>query len=236
MTRFAWLLAALVTLFLAAAVSGLSYEIQTWFEYVEPVAYAAVMLVALVTVSSSRAGLWTGVALGLPAVAAGVWEALWHSQEAAVAQSGLSAAFLLFVAVRVTGHLLGCRQVDADALCASASAYLVFGVAWAALFSLVYDLDPDAFLIEGPDGERSLSLSSRQSVHVLYFSVVTLTTLGYGDVAPLSAPARVLAMLEAVVGQLYLAMLVARLVGLHLRPGGRERDDALSEAADDEAG
>ena len=222
MTRFAWLLVALVGLFLAAGVAGLDRDVQTWFKHIEPVAYAAVMLVALVTVSSSRVGLGIGVALGLPAVVTGIWESVDPSETLAVAQSSATAAFLLFVAVRVTGHLLKCRTVDADTLCAAASAYLVFGLAWTALYSLVYDLDPDAFDVGDSDGGRSLSLSSRQSVHALYFSFVTLTTLGYGDVAPVSAPARVLAMLEAVVGQLYLAVLVARLVGLHLRPDDRE--------------
>ena len=224
--------------------SGLAdRNVQTWFGYLEPVAYAAVMAVALKTVATSAAGLWTGLALGLPAAVLGVWAAVDTSQTVAVLQGVAAAAFLFFVAIRVVGHLLHCEVVDGDTLCASASAYLVFGVAWAAMFSMVYDLDPTAFDIDGPAGERSLSFSSRHSIHVLYFSFVTLTTLGYGDVVPISAPARVLAMLEAVVGQLYLAVLVARLVGLHLHTraipdgvdavGGEPKDDGGPEEGSD---
>jgi len=56
-----------------------------------------------------------------------------------------------------------------------------------------------------------------ESKKVLYFfSFVTLTTLGYGDITPVSAPARSLAMVEAIVGQMYLAVLIARLVGIHI--------------------
>jgi hypothetical protein len=54
------------------------------------------------------------------------------------------------------------------------------------------------------------------STHVLYFSFTTLTTLGYGDIVPVSAIARALTSIEAITGQIYLAVLVARLVGLNI--------------------
>jgi hypothetical protein len=79
---------------------------------------------------------------------------------------------------------------------------------------------------------------------VLYFSLATLTTLGYGDIVPTSAVSRMLASVEAVVGQLYLTVLVARLVGLHIahsieqaakteldRPSGDETKAAPSDAS-----
>jgi hypothetical protein len=79
-------------------------------------------------------------------------------------------------------------------------------VLWAYAYALVARLDPGAF--SGPvstaDGPRA----------VFYFSFVTLTTVGYGDVLPVHPVARSLAMLEAVTGPLYLAILVARLVSL----------------------
>lgn len=66
----------------------------------------------------------------------------------------------------------------------------------------------------GTDGS---GLLSRASVKVLiYYSFTTLTTLGYGDILPLSPPARMFSALESVMGQIYLAVLIARLVGLHI--------------------
>ena len=59
---------------------------------------------------------------------------------------------------------------------------------------------------------------------MVYFSFVTLTTLGYGDIAPLSQTARTLAWAEALLGQLYLTILVARLVGMHISYSGRAKD------------
>ena len=58
--------------------------------------------------------------------------------------------------------------------------------------------------------------------HFSYYSFVTLTTLGYSEIAPLTPPARSLAALEAIVGQLFLAVLIARLVGLHIVSEGQE--------------
>jgi voltage-gated potassium channel Kch len=67
------------------------------------------------------------------------------------------------------------------------------------------------------------------SANALYFSFVTLATLGYGDIVPASDLTRRLAVVEAVIGQLYLAVLVARLVGLYTAGEGRRSDDGVSE-------
>ena len=63
-------------------------------------------------------------------------------------------------------------------------------------------------------GEQMLSVDTNDFV---YYSMVTLTTLGYGDITPLSASARALAAMEALVGQIYLTVIIARLVGLHMQ-------------------
>ena len=65
-------------------------------------------------------------------------------------------------------------------------------------------------------GRKKMAFGGEKSLIPIYFSFVTLTTLGYGDMVPVSPPARILAILEAVVGQIYLTVLVARLVGLHI--------------------
>ncbi len=70
--------------------------------------------------------------------------------------------------------------------------------------------------------EGQMRFGGKQSIYPVYFSFVTLTTLGYGDIVPTSATARMLAAAEAVTGQLYLAVLVARLVGLHISQSPRD--------------
>jgi hypothetical protein len=95
------------------------------------------------------------------------------------------------------------------------AAYLLLGVIWAFAYSLVELLRPGSFSgpVRAADGARGW----------LYFSFVTLTTVGYGDILPVHPVARSLAILEAVTGPLYLTILLARLVSLAVAPGaGRE--------------
>src|SRR3982074_631851 len=87
--------------------------------------------------------------------------------------------------------------------------YLLFGLAWANAYLLVIQLNPRSF-------QSTIGLSSSSATEWYYFSYVTLTTLGYGEITPLTRIARVLAAGEAVTGQLYLAVLIARLIGMEL--------------------
>jgi voltage-gated potassium channel Kch len=98
-----------------------------------------------------------------------------------------------------------------------ASVYLLFALIWAMAYGITETLDPEAFSVplagEGPgwmSGE-----TGKNDGHLTYFSFVTLTTLGYGDITPASDLARLLAMMEAMLGQLFLVIIVARLVGIH---------------------
>jgi hypothetical protein len=91
--------------------------------------------------------------------------------------------------------------------------YLFIGFMWAMLFALLDQLQPGSFHFpetwtQGPAGA--------DTARYVYFSFVTLATLGYGDIVPKTVDASGLVVAEAVVGQLYLTVLVARLVGLHL--------------------
>jgi hypothetical protein len=86
------------------------------------------------------------------------------------------------------------------------AAYLLLGLAWAAAYVLVAALEPGAFATARPEPPNSRTF--------VYFSFVTLTTVGYGDVTPVHHAARSLALVEALVGQLYPATLIARIVTL----------------------
>lgn len=99
-------------------------------------------------------------------------------------------------------------EVDTHTLVSAAITYVFLGLAFASAFALLMALDPDAVLLPSESTEPLADLT--------YFSFVTLTTLGYGDVLPQSEPARMLAVYEAIVGQLFVAVAVAVLVGLHV--------------------
>ena len=122
----------------------------------------------------------------------------------------LSAAFAIRFAMRST-------KIDAEHIYAALSAYLIAGIFFGVLYHAVEGVWPGSFNIAGARGEFPL-------FDAIYFSFVTLATLGYGDLVPVSEVARGLAIIEAISGQLFLAVMIARLVGSYAQAtGGRER-------------
>jgi hypothetical protein len=105
-------------------------------------------------------------------------------------------------------------------LCASIAAYLSLGLLWALAYHLIASLNPGAFAIN----VSQLPSQSMNGFASFYFSFTTLTTLGYGDITPVSRAARMLASLEAVTGTLYIAILIARLVAIYSSPKSDSRE------------
>jgi hypothetical protein len=104
------------------------------------------------------------------------------------------------------------REVlTSDRLWGAASAYLMIGVLWGLFYSIIDRAVPQSFAIRG-------SPESLQLLDQLYFSFGTLTTSGFGDIVPLTQVARTAAMVEGIVGQLFIAILIARLVGVYPQP------------------
>jgi len=120
-------------------------------------------------------------------------------------------AFLLFAytTFRIFMHIIKSREVTAEILFASICVYILIGLTWATLYVMAEILYPGSFID-----------SSGQALHdgpdYLFFSYTTLTTVGYGNIEAVTDQARSIASLEAIVGQLYLTIMVARLVGLHI--------------------
>ncbi len=119
--------------------------------------------------------------------------------------------FVGFVIIHLVRSTLEARQVDANVLCTAISAYLMLGLLWAMGYTLIGRFSPDAFsFVTGPESGRTMN-----RFNAFYFSFVTLSTVGYGDITPVSKAARMLAAAEAMSGMLYVAVLIARLVSLY---------------------
>lgn len=95
-------------------------------------------------------------------------------------------------------------KADGDALAGAIFGYFLLAILWATLFDALEVGHPGSFALTGADD---------QMAELLYFSLVTITTLGYGDVLPISITARMLVGLEAAFGTLYIAILIGRIVG-----------------------
>lgn len=126
----------------------------------------------------------------------------------------VACAFFAFVTSLVLQDVFLSVTVTAKTIMGAICAYILLGMLWGYLYSLVEAIQPGSFSTDVQD----TGLIGR----FVYFSMVTLTTLGYGDITPVSAAARGLAVVEATLGQVYLTVLVARLVGIHLTQNGRQ--------------
>lgn len=126
----------------------------------------------------------------------------------------LLAGFLVFTATQILKFIVRARRVTSELIFGAVSVYLMMGVVGALLFAVLDLWSPGSLRM--PGGAGSAVDDATQFSAVAYYSFVTLTTLGYGDITPVSRLARSLSTMEAVTGQLYLAVLVARVVGLHI--------------------
>jgi len=194
----------------------------------EIVVNVALLLLLLVSgVSACRAPALRAVVIVLTLLAAAFRIGAILS-DSVLPEAGTYLTALLVVATVATitiRELLTGRQVTHDKLSASICAYGFIAIFWAVAYSLLELQQPGSFQFLSADAARhGMRFGFGESTEALYFSLVTITTLGYGDIVPVSDTARLMAATEAFLGQVYIAVLVARLVGLHIATSeGREK-------------
>ena len=227
--RFLILLVALLLLLLfVPAMRSLSLA-PLAARLIVSIAFLAMLASATYAVASSRrvaaiCGLLLAISVVLQVVSLTV-----NIDAIEVGRSLVSAGFLGFVCGVILRHLFQDIGVTTETIFASLCVYLLLGVMWAHAYVVIDIVDPGSFrLTPTDDGDVSMRFSGVSFVNPLYYSFVTLTTLGYGDIIPLSPTARMFATVEAITGQLYLVVLVARLVGLHIARA-IERDSPSDE-------
>ena len=134
-----------------------------------------------------------------------------------VVEGGLTVLFLTYVVCLIVRFLFQRQDVTYDIIAASLCGYLLIGVIFSVVYSLVVSFDVTAVAVNSPAAvaAEDIHFGDHRTASSLYFSFVSLTTLGYGDITPVTPYARTLAMLESVLGILYLATLVSRLVAAH---------------------
>ena len=124
---------------------------------------------------------------------------------------GAGLLFIGFVVVQLLRFIAYASRGDSEVLCAAIAGYLLSGLAWSPAYALVSRLDPNSFVFTlGPKSGQSMN-----GFTGLYFSFITLSTVGYGDIIPASEMARMLAIVEAMFGMFCVTLLVARLVSLY---------------------
>ncbi len=203
-SRFLLLLAALVLLLLASPFLGDSRMHEAYFAVLS----ALVMLSAARISSDTRGQRTFASALAFLWLAASLWGLFSHQTVATIGASVLFTVFSVYVLGLILVSVLGAAEVDFDILLGAVSAYLLIAIIWTTTYIVIHELEPGSFsLVHG---------EPRPVFHqFLYFSLATLTTVGYGDITAVHPFAQIWATLEAVVGTLYMALLVAKLVGIY---------------------
>lgn len=203
------------------------------------VALFVLMLSGLHAISQHRHQLFVGISLAVPAVALNLAGLTTDNLQLYIISQFVYLAFFIYLAFHILLWTLRQHDVDAETIYGAVSVYLLLALIWGIAYYCMALTNPGSFRFPDEDelGElqttRAAVLEELEegqaepliegwtqransaSGTMMYYSFVTLTTLGYGDIYPVSDAARILGMLEATLGQLYLVILVARLVGLY---------------------
>jgi hypothetical protein len=176
------------------------------------VVFALLLLSGIGVVARTHAWFRVLGVIAVVAIAVRILAIFLPIREALVARAGTSLVFCALLAFVVGERVLRHGPINHYRIQGAIAAYLLIGVIFALAYDLAYQLSPEAFrLVVEPRTESDLLAK------LFYFSFSTLTTVGYGDITAVHPAARSLAMLEALLGQLFPAVLIARLVGLSIR-------------------
>jgi len=177
---------------------------------------SCILLTSIISLSNNLRHLKIGIALVVPYFLTN-W-AYAYSQNRIIAIFCLVTGILFFsfVVYTLLSGLLTSRTISFEIIAAALSAYLMIGFGWGLIYGLIESLVPHSF--EG--GIANLSDLRHQFT---YFSFVTLTTLGFGDISPTNPISQSWTILEAIIGQIYLVVIISGLVGIFVSAGDKKR-------------
>jgi len=172
--------------------------------------FSLILISGAALVANSRAALVLALLLAAGTAAIG-WIRLYApSSRLTILDTSLWIAFFSMLAAVILVQVFREGKINFHRIQGAVCVYLLLGVIWAGCYHLVIQFDPSAFNLAHPADDNTVM--SR----LVYFSFVTLTTLGYGDVTAVNPAAQSLALLEALAGQLFPAVLIARLVAMEV--------------------
>lgn len=211
--RFFYLLISLLAMIAVQPLEGILGK----FRLILDIVTAVILISAINTVGRKWKEILVGVVLAAPMLVA-IWSKYFLVSRRVVITGLLcGSVFFVYVIGVIVGFIASQKWITRDMILGAAVVYLLMALMWSTLYGALEMIRPGAFLMG--EGHHP----SHQSTF-LYFSLVTLTTLGYGDIYPVTSAARTFAILEALIGQFYLVFVVARLVGVHTAQSTAERD------------
>jgi hypothetical protein len=219
--KFLWPKFSFITFLLALLAMLVLTPVLQELEPVNDVVYAFITLFLVISVymlSHRREQFIISLILFVPTLLLN-WAAVF---QVSVLVQNLSLianiTFFGYISCIILASLFRAREVNLNIIFAAISLYFLIGLEWGYLFAILELNHAGSLMTSVLALESDLSLHDIDSnlLNYIYFSLVTLTTVGYGDIIPVSPLARSLASIEAVMGQMYLTVLVARLVGVYI--------------------
>jgi hypothetical protein len=206
--------ALLVLLFCTAFVLSPLLSAHMVVPFVLDCAFALTIVAGAFNVSSHRSVRMIAVVLAALSIVGGRLGLSTSQRVVEVLDLALYVAMFAVFTLLMVKRFLPVGRPPAHRIAGAVTIYLLIGLMWAKLYQLVELLSPGAFRV--PEGE------SIDHASLGYFSFVTLATLGYGDISPVNIVARDLSVLEAIIGQLYLVILISRLVSEGSSQSGKD--------------
>ena len=169
----------------------------------------AIAISMVYAISNKKSYVIVGSLLAIVLLAS-VWVQYFHQDKTVAAIGMIAGVFFIAVIIRsLLGFMFKSEEVTKEVIYAAILLYLLAALMWAFAYTFIELLDPASFNISYRPGRGNLLVFQ-------YYSFVTITTLGYGDITPGTEVAKTFSALEAVVGQLYLVIVVAWLVGMRV--------------------
>ena len=172
--------------------------------------FLSVIFISMVyTISQKKSHLLIGTLLSLVMLAS-MWSQYFYQNPHVFAVGKLfGVLFIVMVIGNILAFIFKSEEVTKEVIFAAMLVYLLAALLWSFAYGFLEIVDPASFNV-------ALGQDYRYQMKYIYFSFVTITTLGYGDITPATDLAKSFTILEAVVGQLYLVVVVAWLVGMHV--------------------
>jgi Ion channel len=178
---------------------------------VEGILMTVVLLSAVAAVGGRRASFIAALVLVIPAVVTKWFDQFRPGLLPSEIHLLAAMVFLIYIIAHLLRFILRTPHVTGEVLCSAAATYLLLAMLWAFAYTILARINPDAFAFN----VKADPHPAMARFQALYFSFCTLTTVGYGDIAPVSNVARVLAMAESTTGIFFATILIARLVALY---------------------
>jgi len=188
------------------------------FLFIIELLFNLLLIIGINLVSRNKKIVTTSLLLAVMAIIIVWFDYILHSRPLLLFGLLTETVFACIAVITIIQHVLQYKKVTEDKIYGAMSAYLLIGIVWSLIYSIIELADPNSFFFANGFiiNQQILAPHRFYFSQFLYFSFVTISTLGYGDIVPVSGPARLFSSLEAITGQLYVAVLIARLVGLHI--------------------